>query len=117
MPSGYELQYNPTLESQLNQQYQNILAVGATSALPGIFQDMQGLQDYANFYGGAGAEVFGGFMAGTPAEHALTSRFGGQSGMTLGQYGQLLDPTSPFNRASRRRSRTSRRARRTSTRS
>jgi hypothetical protein len=89
---GYGLEYNPTIESQLNQPYQDIIAAQATSVLPNIAQNWQGLQDYANFYGGAGAEMFGGFMAGTPAERALTGQFGGQAGGTLGQYGQLLDP-------------------------
>lgn len=89
---SYELQYNPTIESQLNQPYQDIIAAQATNMLPAIGQNWQGLQDYANFYGGAGAEMFGGFMGGAEAERGLTRDFGAQAGGTLGNYGQLMDP-------------------------
>jgi len=93
---GYQMQYTPTIESQINQPYQDVLGTYALSMLPNIQQNWQGMQDYANFYGGAGAQMFGNFMAGAEPERQLTSNFGGQAGGTLGQYGQLIGANSPI---------------------
>jgi hypothetical protein len=65
--ADYGLQYNPTIESQLNQPYQDILAAGATGALPNVFTNLGGQQQ-------------------------LTPLFGGQAAGTLGQYGQMIAP-------------------------
>jgi len=65
--ADYSLQYNPSIESQLNQPYQDILAAGATGALPNVFTNLGGQQQ-------------------------LTPLYGGQAAGTLGQYGQMISP-------------------------
>ena len=65
--ADYSLQYNPSIESQLNQPYQDIIAAGATGALPNVFTNIGGQQQ-------------------------LTPQFGGQAAGTLGQYGQMITP-------------------------
>jgi len=90
--AGYNLQYTPSIESQFNQPYQDVMAAGAYGALPGVIQNIGGQQQMGNMYGGMAQDQFGNWMGGTPAEMALTGQFGGQAGMTLGDYGQLLAP-------------------------
>lgn len=62
---SYDLTYTPSVESQINQPYQDVIAAGALGALPGVFGNIGGQQHYADIYGGTGAA-------------------------TLGQYGQLM---------------------------
>src|SRR5215472_2692084 len=48
---NYGLQYNPSLESQLNQPYQDVIATGAMSTLPGAVGATGGAFDLGNIYG------------------------------------------------------------------
>ena len=65
--ADYSLQYTPSIESQLNQPYQDITAAGAMAALPNVFTNLGGQQQ-------------------------LTPLYGGQAAGTLGQYGQMIAP-------------------------
>src|SRR5262249_62280978 len=63
----YSLNHTPSIEAQRTQPYQDIIAAGATGALPNVFTNIGGQQQ-------------------------LTPQFGGQAAGTLGQYGQMITP-------------------------
>lgn len=89
---GMALEYNPTAESQLNQPYQDLIAAGAVGSLGDVLGRMGQQGDMADIYGGGAADALGGAAAGMGRLAPLGGQYGDMSGMSLGQYGQLMNP-------------------------
>jgi hypothetical protein len=91
-PGGYELTYTPTAESQLNQPYQNLIAGGATLSLGDVLGRLGQQGQMADIYGGGAAQQLGGAAAGMAGLAPLGAQYGDVSGLSLGQYEQLMRP-------------------------
>jgi len=112
---GY--QYTPSLESQLNQPYQDVAATGALGMLPGVLGRMQQQGGMSDIYGqgaatnlggaqqgmgqlsglggnfmGASGNLLGGAMGQMPGVAGVGGQATGLGGQTLGQYGALMNP-------------------------
>jgi hypothetical protein len=91
-PGGYELAYTPTAESRLNQPYQDIIAAGGTLSLADVLGRLGQQGQMADIYGGGAAEQLGGAAAGMRGLAGLGGQYGDVSGLSLGQYEQLMRP-------------------------
>lgn len=85
-------QYNPSLESQINQPYQDVLAAGNMGQLPSQFGRMDQQNQLGGIYGQGAASNLGGAQAAMNALAPMGGQAVGLGQGSLGQYAGLMDP-------------------------